>query len=273
MSAADGNAVSPNTAMSGTTTDGATSGSVTTTQNGDLIFGAVADGTQPFATITSGTGFSARTTGAASGLYVEDKIQSTAGSVAATHTFGTNHPYVESVLALKSAASALTDTYANALFTLSQIGQATYRNSTDSTTAFQIQNAAGNNYLNLNTSGAVLSVGDVAIASTLQLGNSSGNVTQTINLGNNTTGTTNINIGNSAAGTVAVIGSTTITNRTSGSADTLIINNSSSTGSIAKFQDNGLNVFTLSDGGAALFKPSTGNDSATRLPGSECGWG
>ncbi|MEK7095929.1 MAG: hypothetical protein AAB896_01410 [Patescibacteria group bacterium] len=77
-------------------------------------------------------------------------------------------------------------------------GQTVFQNSTNSTTAFQIQNAAGNPYLLVNTSGASISVGDTSIASTIQIGNTTGAVAQTINLGNNATGssTTNVTIGN-----------------------------------------------------------------------------
>ncbi len=143
-----------------------------------------------------------------------------------------------------------------------------FKNTSDGTTAFQIQNANGNNYLLVNTTGATISVGDTSIASTVQIGNTTGNVTQTINIGTNAAGgssTENVNIGSSVAGTTAITGATTITNRTSGSADTLVVNNSSSTGTIAKFQDNGATVFQLADGGAATFSNQTNSASAFQV--------
>ncbi|MEX2007144.1 MAG: hypothetical protein WD877_03200, partial [Candidatus Saccharimonadales bacterium] len=60
-----------------------------------------------------------------------------------------------------------------------------HQNASDSTTAFQAQNAAGNNYLLVNTSGATVSVGNTGIASTIQIGNTTGAVAQTLNIGNN----------------------------------------------------------------------------------------
>ena len=80
-------------------------------------------------------------------------------------------------------------TQANGVVThsINGTGQALFKNSADSTSAFQIQNAAGNNYLSVNTSGASISVGDTGIASTIQIGNTTGAVAQTINIGNNAT--------------------------------------------------------------------------------------
>src|SRR6185312_5112666 len=68
----------------------------------------------------------------------------------------------------------------------------------DSQNVFQVQSSAGNNYIYVDTAGALLSLGDTGIASTIQIGNSSGAVTQTINIGNNAnaSSTTNIVLGN-----------------------------------------------------------------------------
>ena len=142
-----------------------------------------------------------------------------------------------------------------------------FKNVNDSTTAFQVQNSSGNNYLLVDTVGAIVSVGNTGIASTVQIGNTTGAVTQTINIGNNTTAssTTNTNIGSSIAGTTAITGPTTITNRTSGSADTFVASNSTSTGTIAKFQDNSTTVFSLADGGAALFQNQTNSATALQI--------
>jgi hypothetical protein len=142
----------------------------------------------------------------------------------------------------------------------------------DSTTAFQVQNSAGNNYLLVNSTGASISVGDTSIASSIQIGNTTGAVSQTISIGNNSTGssTNNVNIGSSVAGTVAITGPTTITNRT-GSADTLVVSNDSSTGIIAKFQDSVTTVFQLADGGAALFKNQTNSTAGFQVQNASAG--
>jgi hypothetical protein len=154
--------------------------------------------------------------------------------------------------------------------TLEVSGTALFGGTSNSTTAFQVQNSAGNNYLAVDTSGASISVGNTSIASTIQVGNTTGAVTQTINIGNNSTGssTNNVNIGSSIAGTTAITGPTTVTNRTSGSSDTFVVSNSTSTGTIAKFNDNSTTVFSLADGGAALFANTTNSTAAFQIQNS-----
>jgi hypothetical protein len=83
----------------------------------------------------------------------------------------------------------------------------------NSTTAFQVQNAAGNNYIQVDTSGANLYLGNGGIASTIQIGNTTGAVAQTINIGNNATASsTNTVVIGSTIGTSPV----TIQSGTSG---------------------------------------------------------
>lgn len=118
-----------------------------------------------------------------------------------------------------------------------------------------------------------ISIGSGGAANTIQLGNTSGGVTQTINIGNNSTAssTNNVNIGSSIAGTTAITGATTITNRTSGSSDTLAVSNSTSTGNIAVFKDNTTAVLTIADGGATTFQNQTNTASAFRVLNSTGG--
>jgi microcystin-dependent protein len=73
------------------------------------------------------------------------------------------------------------------------------QNTSDSSTAFQVQNQSGNNYLLVNTSGASVSLGNTGIASTIQIGNTTGAVAQTVNIGNNAT---------ASSATTVVLGST-----------------------------------------------------------------
>jgi len=71
-------------ASPGSSTDAVTSTAVTTTVNGDYIFGA-SFGTNVGSTINAGTGFTIREQDAA-GFSTEDQIQSSSGSIAATFT-------------------------------------------------------------------------------------------------------------------------------------------------------------------------------------------
>lgn len=91
------------TATSGT--NGVSSGSAVTTQNGNLIYGIVQD-TSGFSTaITAGTGFNIGTVLPESTGFdfaVEDQVQTTAGSTAATFTFGNTHKFNAGFVAFKA---------------------------------------------------------------------------------------------------------------------------------------------------------------------------
>ncbi|MBI5906929.1 hypothetical protein HY857_02635, partial [Candidatus Saccharibacteria bacterium] len=77
-------------------------------------------------------------------------------------------------------------------------GAALFQNAADSSSSFQVMNVAGNTYLSVDTSGATVSVGNTGIASTVQIGNTTGAVAQTISIGNNATAssTTALTVGN-----------------------------------------------------------------------------
>jgi len=68
------------------TTDGVTSTAITTTANGDYIFGATYDSGGGCTTVNAGTSFTGHTLSGCQVLYSEHRIQSSAGSVAATFT-------------------------------------------------------------------------------------------------------------------------------------------------------------------------------------------
>ena len=133
----------------------------------------------------------------------------------------------------------------------------------DSTGNLTVNSASGS-ALSLQGGTGGINLGSNGTANTIQIGNTTGAVTQAINIGNNSTAssTSNINIGSSIAGTTAITGPTTITGRTSGSSTALIVNNSTSTGSIFVAQDNGTAVMTIADGGGATFKTTTDNSDA-----------
>jgi hypothetical protein len=106
-SPSDGSAITADNDLS-TATDGTQSDSITTGENGDLIYGWCQnfdEADPPSATITGGTGFTQRG-GVGSGICVgEDKIQASAGSVNATFTLDIGSTCLVTVLALKAAAA------------------------------------------------------------------------------------------------------------------------------------------------------------------------
>lgn len=121
-------------------TDGVTSTTATTSQNGDLVFGVTYNDTGSVTTITAGTGFTQRTLNS-NFIMTEDKTQATAGSATTTNTYAAVRRYI-SVMATFKAVTNVVDTFAGSLFTLSQSGATTFKNSVDSSSAFQIQSSS-----------------------------------------------------------------------------------------------------------------------------------
>lgn len=81
-------------------TDGVTSGSAVTTVNGDTIIGCVMN-TGGSATIAAGTNYTERSD--LGGLELEDLVQSSAGSIAATWTFSAANAYIGFIASFKAA--------------------------------------------------------------------------------------------------------------------------------------------------------------------------
>ncbi len=150
-------------------TDGVTTSNITTTQAGDLIFGGVDDVSGP-TTITAGTNFTSRAGLVGPGgdvMNIEDRTQVSAGTTNATWTFsGSGLDYVWGVVAFKVAPAVVSDTYANSLFSLTQGGTATFRNATNSTSAFVVQNASSINLLQIDSANNRVYVGSSAADST-----------------------------------------------------------------------------------------------------------
>ncbi len=74
----------------------------------------------------------------------------------------------------------------NPQYTLDISGDVHVQSVTNSTTNFQVQNAAGTNFIGLDTLNSILNLGvtgSVVAASTINIGNTTGNATQTINIG------------------------------------------------------------------------------------------
>lgn len=149
--------------------NGYTSTAATTTQDGDLIFGAMFDDQSSPGTVTAGTSpltFAAHYTGS-DGMLAEEAVQSTAGSVSASFTNTVAHTYLAVMVAFKRglATNTLTDTNTNSLFTLSQTGGAKFQNISNSTSAFVIQNASGTQLFNVDTSQSRVTIGNGATGS------------------------------------------------------------------------------------------------------------
>jgi len=128
---------------------------------------------------------------------------------------------------------------------------------TNSTTAFQVQNAGSNNYIQVDTSGANLYLGNTGIASTIQIGNTTGAVAQTVNIGNNATasGTSAVTIGN-LLGTSA----TTIQGGTGASAIGLSAG-TSGTISVGTTNVNTVTVGSIANTGTLTFGQSTAGET------------
>jgi hypothetical protein len=91
-------------------TDAVSSGSFTTTKNGDYIFGASMNTGVACAGPAAGTGFTAREAPACGGHSIqpisEDRIQSAAGSIAATFTASSNNSHLTQAMAFAAAPAA-----------------------------------------------------------------------------------------------------------------------------------------------------------------------
>jgi type II secretory pathway pseudopilin PulG len=88
-----------------TATDNVSTGNMTTTVAGDLIFGAVTEsGTATAVTITAGTNYTQRTL-ISSEVASQDRVQAAAGAIASTNTFNKVSRYVAQAVAFKPSSS------------------------------------------------------------------------------------------------------------------------------------------------------------------------
>ncbi len=148
--------------------------------------------------------------------------------------------------------------------TFGSSGKVLLQNAVDSTTAFQVQNAGGNNYIAVDTSGANLNLGNGGIASTIQIGNTTGAVAQTINIGNNATAlsSTALVLGNVISGstftTEAGTGTTALFN--GATAHTIQLGTGGAVQTITIGSTNSTSPLTLQSGIAAInLKPAGGS--------------
>jgi hypothetical protein len=125
----------------------------------------------------------------------------------------------------------------------------------DSTNAFLLQNAAGtSNYIKADTSGAVLSLGNTGIASTIQIGNTTGAVAQTVNVGNNATASSTTTL---VAG--STVGSSTTTIQ-GGTGNINLVTNAAGAGTTVKTNTNSVTAFQVQNStGTQLINIDTTN--------------
>jgi len=92
--------VAMNLSSGSTAANAVTSTAAVTTANGNLIFGAAMDD-DGVTSISAGTGFTQRLSVNNKDLVSEDLVQTTAGSIAATHTFGAAHRCLAQMVAFR----------------------------------------------------------------------------------------------------------------------------------------------------------------------------
>ncbi len=158
----------------------------------------------------------------------------TSGYIQIAQTNSNSSTWDVDAVQLEQAGAATDYNSGNFILNGSVISPLTLQNTSNSTTAFQVQNSAGTNLIGVDTTNGIVNIGSVGsstLASTLNLATSSG-AAQTVNIGNGaiSSGNTNVNIGNgSVTGTgaeVVAIGTT------SGSNSTTTIQGGNGTGAV-----------------------------------------
>ena len=153
------------------TANATTSGNVTTTQNNDLVFGAVRVDSGS-TTITAGTSplaFTQLQTNSVPSMKTEGATLATAGATAANWTLGAALSNIALTATFKAAttgttAGTLSDTSTGAIMTLSQSGAAAFQNSTNSQAGFKVSNAAGATILAVDTTNKLLKLSGTLVA-------------------------------------------------------------------------------------------------------------
>lgn len=92
--------VAQNVANGTTSVNGVTSNGATTTASGDLVFGAVMDD-EGVTSIAPGAGFARRVAVNGADLATQDLVQTAAGSIASSQTFGAAHRYLAQMVTFK----------------------------------------------------------------------------------------------------------------------------------------------------------------------------
>ncbi len=181
--------------------DGVTSGSALTTASGDLVFGTAMAYSGKTTRIAAGTGFTERAVahnGADNPLATEDRIQSEAGTIAATFTFSAPRSYQAQMVAFKEAGGGLpiAPVITSATSATGQVG-----------TAFNYQITATNNPTSYNATGLPAGlVIDTATGLISGTPTAAGNASVTLSAANTSgTGTSTVDLSIVSASTPAPV--------------------------------------------------------------------
>lgn len=127
------------------------------------------------------------------------------------------------------------------VLTLNNNGDATFKNIANSATAFQVQNAAGNALVNVDTTSRIVTVGSQLETNTVNVGTvGSAAFSSTVNIGNSTGAAQTVNIGS-----LTGVSTTTIQ---AGTGNLNLLTNSASASVIVKSQTNSQYAFQVQNG-------------------------
>jgi hypothetical protein len=178
---------------------------------------------------------------------------------ATAHTF-----YIDAVQLETGAVSSI-----YGLGSISLSGQivtpVSFKNQSNSTSAFQIQNSSGNNLLAVDTLNTVVNIGITgtqATASTVNISNSSGNVVQTVSIGSNANASSAVNIEAGNTGKIQ-IGNANSTHTiqigaTAGSAQIVSIGNATASSSLTLQAGSGNASLNVTSGTLTLQTTTSG---------------
>ncbi|HSX17041.1 MAG TPA: hypothetical protein VLH86_02990 [Patescibacteria group bacterium] len=180
-------------------------------------------------------------------------ISSTYGTWATTWPGNSGASTTQFSLYAPILTSANADNFLTSLLQIGATGQTVFQNSTDSSAAFQVQNAAGTSLVGVDTASSILNLGingSTATASTVNIATSTG-ATQTIAIGGAAAGSaangTNVLVqGGNGASAVAIqaLASGTIAIGTNAS-NVITIGNTSSTGQLTLGQSSATNTISI----------------------------
>jgi hypothetical protein len=142
-------------------------------------------------------------------------------------------------------------------------GSLTLQGSTNSTTAFQVQNVAGNPLLGIDTTNTTVNLGitgSLAVAGTVNIANTNGSAVESVNIGSlSSTSVTNIQGGNSTGGVNLLTsnnGTITIASQASSTTNTVVIGaggSSTNTNNVSINNTSGPNSSSVTIGGTGAY--------------------
>ncbi len=149
------------------------------------------------------------------------------------------------------------------------------KNQTNNNNALQLQDISGNVLLNVDTEGDIVGIGSTgaqSLNSTVNLANSSGNVTQTVNIGSsaNTNSAVSIEAGNTGKIQIGNVNAahTIQIGATAGSAQLISVGNATASSSLVLAAGSGNGSFTVTSGTLTLQTATSGAISITSAAAS-----